>query len=245
MGRVSEIVKHLIIINVIFFIARTIFGELMYDLFAMHYPKNPSFFLWQPLSHMFMHGDTYHILFNMFGLWMFGTPLEQMWGKQKFIFFYLSAGFGAVLIQTLVYHYDVLSVTQLLIDNGLTKNEINSFFETGRLNTSLIQILGEAKLTSGIQSYKAVMVGASGALYGILVGFAMLFPNVQLMLLFPPIPIKAKYLVPLLILFDLFFGFTAYSVGPIAHFAHIGGAITGFIMMWYWKKNQFNNKRWN
>ena len=161
----------------------------MYDLFAMHYPKNSNFFLWQPLSHMFMHGDTTHILFNMFGLWMFGTPLEQMWGKQKFIFFYLSAGFGAVLIQTLVYHYDVLSVTQLLIDNGLTKNEINSFFETGRLNTSLIQTLGEAKLASGIQSYKAVMVGASGALYGILVGFAMLFPNVQLMLLFPPIPI--------------------------------------------------------
>ena len=117
----------------------------------------------------------------------------------------MSAGFGAVLIQTLVYHYDVLSVTQLLIDNGSTKNEINSFFETGRLNTSLIQTLGEAKLASGIQSYKAVMVGASGALYGILVGFAMLFPNVQLMLLFPPIPIKAKYLVPLLILFDLFF----------------------------------------
>ena len=89
------------------------------------------------------------------------------------------------------------------------------------------------------------MVGASGALYGILVGFAMLFPNVQLMLLFPPIPIKAKFLVPLLILFDLFFGLSSYSVGPIAHFAHIGGAITGFIMMWYWKKNQFNNKRWN
>ena len=245
MGRVSEIVKHLIIINVIFYIASMVFGELMYDLFAMHYPKNSSFFLWQPLSHMFMHGDTTHILFNMFGLWMFGTPLEQMWGKQKFIFFYLSAGFGAVLIQTLVYHYDVLSVTQLLIDNGQTKDQINSFFETGRLNTNLIQILGEAKLASGIQSYKAVMVGASGALYGILVGFAMLFPNVQLMLLFPPIPIKAKYLVPLLILFDLFFGFTSYSVGPIAHFAHIGGAITGFIMMWYWKKNQFNNKRWN
>jgi membrane associated rhomboid family serine protease len=244
MGRVSEIVKHLIIINVIFYIASMVFGELMYDLFAMHYPKNSSFFLWQPLSHMFMHGDTTHILFNMFGLWMFGTPLEQMWGKQKFIFFYLSAGLGAVLIQTLVYHYDVISVTQLLTDNGLTKNQINSFFETGRLNPSLIQILGEAKLASGIQSYKAVMVGASGALYGILVGFAMLFPNVQLMLLFP-IPIKAKYLVPLLILFDLFFGFTSYSVGPIAHFAHIGGAITGFIMMWYWKKNQFNNKRWN
>ena len=245
MDRISEIVKHLIIINVIFFIASVVLGEIMYDLFAMHYPKNSSFFLWQPLTHMFMHGDTTHILFNMFGLWMFGSPLEQMWGKQKFMFFYISAGIGAVLIQTLVYHYDVLSISQILTENGLTKSDLNSFFETGRLNTSLITSIGEERLSSGIQSYKAVMVGASGALYGILVGFAMLFPNVQLMLLFPPIPIKAKFLVPLLILFDLFFGFTSYSVGPIAHFAHIGGAITGFIMMWYWKKNQFNNKRWN
>ena len=203
MGRVSEIVKHLIIINVIFFIASLVFGELMYDLFAMHYPKNSDFILWQPITHMFMHGDITHILFNMFGLWMFGTPLEQMWGKQKFIFFYLSAGFGAVLIQTIVYHYDVMSVTQILIDNGLTNTDVNTFYETGRLNTGIIQSVGEERLYSGIQSFKAVMVGASGALYGILVGFAMLFPNVQLMLLFPPIPIKAKYLVPLLILFDL------------------------------------------
>ena len=245
MRNVTETVKHLLIINGIFFLATISLGNQVYDWFALHYPGNPKFEFWQPLTHMFMHGDISHIFFNMFGLYMFGSPLEQMWGKQKFIFFYLSAGFGAVLIQTLVYHYDVSSVTHLLIDNGLTKNEINSFFETGRLNTNLIQMLGEAKLASGIQSYKAVMVGASGALYGILVGFAMLFPNVQLMLLFPPIPIKAKYLVPLLILFDLFFGFTSYSVGPIAHFAHIGGAITGFIMMWYWKRNQFNNKRWN
>jgi membrane associated rhomboid family serine protease len=245
MGRVSEIVKHLIIINVIFFIASIVFGELMYDLFAMHYPNNSDFILWQPVTHMFMHGDITHILFNMFGLWMFGTPLEQMWGKQKFVFFYLSAGFGAVLIQTIVYHYDVMSVTQILIDNGLTNSDVDAFYKTGRLNTSIIQSVGEDRLYSGIQSFKAVMVGASGALYGIIVAFAMLFPNVQLMLLFPPIPIKAKFFVPLLILFDLFFGFTSYSVGPIAHFAHIGGAVTGFLMMWYWKKNQFNNRRWN
>ena len=245
MGRVSEIVKHLIIINVIFFIASIVFGELMYDLFAMHYPNNSDFKLWQPVTHMFMHGDITHILFNMFGLWMFGTPLEQMWGKQKFVFFYLSAGFGAVLIQTIVYHYDVMSVTQILIDNGLNNSDVDTFYKTGRLNTSIIQSVGEDRLYSGIKSFKAVMVGASGALYGILVAFAMLFPNVQLMLLFPPIPIKAKFFVPLLILFDLFFGFTSYSVGPIAHFAHIGGAVTGFLMMWYWKKNQFNNRRWN
>ena len=217
----------------------------MYDLFAMHYPNNPNFFIWQPITHMFMHGDLTHIMFNMFGLWMFGTPLEQMWGKQKFIFFYISAGLGAVLLQTIIYHIDVVSVNQILSEYGLSKGEIDLFYETGRLNTSLIQSIGEDRLFSGIQSFKALMVGASGALYGILVAFAMLFPNVQLMLLFPPIPVRAKYLVPILILFDLFFGFTSYSVGPIAHFAHIGGAITGFIMMWYWKKNNFNNKRWD
>jgi|TARA_B110000914_G_C15424956_1_gene428441 membrane associated rhomboid family serine protease len=245
MGRITDTVKHLLIINIIFFFASAVLGEIMYDLFAMHYPNNPNFFVWQPITHMFMHGDLTHIMFNMFGLWMFGTPLEQIWGKKKFIFFYISAGLGAALLQIIVYHIDVVSVNQILSEYGLSKGEIDLFYETGRLNTSLIQSVGEDRLFSGIQSFKALMVGASGALYGILVAFAMLFPNVQLMLLFPPIPVKAKYLVPILILFDLFFGFTSYSVGPIAHFAHIGGAITGFIMMWYWKKNNLNNKRWD
>ena len=245
MGRITDTVKHLLIINIIFFFASAVLGEIMYDLFAMHYPNNPNFFVWQPITHMFMHGDLTHIMFNMFGLWMFGTPLEQIWGKKKFIFFYISAGLGAALLQIIVYHIDVVSVNQILSEYGLSKGEIDLFYETGRLNTSLIQSVGEDRLLSGIQSFKALMVGASGALYGILVAFAMLFPNVQLMLLFPPIPVKAKYLVPILILFDLFFGFTSYSVGPIAHFAHIGGAITGFIMMWYWKKNNLNNKRWD
>ena len=90
-----------------------------------------------------------------------------------------------------------------------------------------------------------ILIGASGAIYGVLVAFTFMFPNSKLMLLFPPIPVKAKYLVPIIILGDVFFGFTSASIGPIAHFAHLGGAITGFLMMWYWKKNQFNNKRWN
>ena len=184
MGRITEIVKHLLIINIIFFFASSVLGEIMYDLFAMHYPNNPNFFIWQPITHMFMHGDLTHIMFNMFGLWMFGTPLEQMWGKQKFIFFYISAGLGAVLLQTIIYHIDVVSVNQILSEYGLSKGEIDLFYETGRLNTSLIQSIGEDRLFSGIQSFKAIMVGASGALYGILVAFAMLFPNVQLMLLF-------------------------------------------------------------
>jgi membrane associated rhomboid family serine protease len=89
------------------------------------------------------------------------------------------------------------------------------------------------------------MVGASGALYGVLVAFAFMYPNAELMLIFLPIPIKAKYFVPLILVMDLFFGFSSYSMGPIAHFAHVGGAVTGFLMMWYWKRNQFNQNRWN
>jgi membrane associated rhomboid family serine protease len=246
MGRITDIVKHLLIINIIFFIATEQLGVFMYDLFGMHHPYNPSFFIWQPITHMFMHGSFPHLLFNMFGLWMFGTPLEQMWGKKKFIFFYISAGLGAALLQILVYHIDIISVNQILSEYGLSKGEIDLFYETGRLNTSVIQSVGEDRLGSGIQSFRALMVGASGALYGILVAFAMLFPNVKLMLLFPPIPIKAKYFVPILISIDLFSGLNpSFSLGPIAHFAHIGGAITGFIMMWYWKKNNFNNRRWD
>ena len=106
-------------------------------------------------------------------------------------------------------------------------------------------MIGEEQLSGAFNTFRSQMVGASGALYGVLVGFAMLFPNAQLMLLFPPIPVKAKFLVPVLILADLFFGFSSYSIGPIAHFAHVGGAITGLVMMWYWKKKEINNNRWD
>jgi len=240
MGRITEIVKHLLIINIIFFIASKQLGDFMYDLFGMHHPYNPSFFIWQPITHMFMHGSLPHLMFNMFGLWMFGTPLEQMWGKKKFIFFYISAGLGAALLQILVYHIDIISVSEILSEKGYSNGEIYQLLYERN------SVPDEKRIINGIRSARALMVGASGALYGILVAFAMLFPNVKLMLLFPPIPIKAKYFVPILISIDLFSGLNpSFSLGPIAHFAHIGGAITGFIMMWYWKKNNFNNRRWD
>jgi membrane associated rhomboid family serine protease len=194
---------------------------------------------------MFMHGDLSHIFFNMFGLYMFGTPIEQMWGKKKFIFFYLSTGFGAAALQLLLYYYQISSISDLLLAEGLNASEVSRFFLTSDLSYTLVDRIGRAELVSGLSAFNGVMVGASGALYGVLVAFAFLFPNARLMLLFPPIPVKAKVLVPLLILGDLFFGFTSYSIGPIAHFAHVGGAITGLIMMWYWKKNQFDKNRWD
>ena len=245
MRNITETVKHLLIINIIFFIASLSLGEVVYDLFALHYPSNPKFQYWQPLTHMFMHGDLGHIFFNMFGLYMFGTPIEQMWGRNKFIFFYLSTGFGAAALQLLLYYYQISSISDLLLAEGLNASEVSRFFLTSDLSYTLVDRIGKAELVSGLSAFNGVMVGASGALYGVLVAFAFLFPNARLMLLFPPIPVKAKVLVPLLILGDLFFGFTSYSIGPIAHFAHVGGAITGLIMMWYWKKNQFDQNRWD
>ncbi len=245
MQNLTDTVKHLLIINVIFFIATLTLGDAVFDLFALHYPSNPKFQFWQPLTHMFMHGDLGHIFFNMFALYMFGIPIEQMWGRNKFIFFYLSTGFGAAALQLGLYYYQVSEITDLLISGGQTGNQIATFFETRDISYSLIEQIGREKLLSVLSAFNSVMVGASGALYGILVAFAFLFPNARLMLLFPPIPIKAKVLVPLLILGDLFFGFPSYSIGPIAHFAHVGGAITGLMMMWYWKKNQFDQNRWD
>ena len=202
MGKLTDAIKHLIIINVLFY-AVTYFipsmQEKMMEWFALFYPTSNYFQPWQFVTHMFMHGGLMHIIFNMYALWAFGSPLEQLWGKNKFFFFYFSAGLGAALIYTLA----------------------NYFF----------------------QDYNAVAVGASGAVYGVLVAFAMNFPNAKLALIFFPVPIAAKYFIPIIVFGDLFFGFTSYSVGNIAHFAHIGGALIGFIIMLFWKNNQF--KRWD
>lgn len=199
MIQLQPAIKNLIIINVLFYIATFYVFDtnLMFEYFALFYPTSPYFNVWQIVTHMFMHGGFMHILFNMYALYAFGSPLEQMWGSKKFLFFYFSAGLGAAAIHTLS----------------------NYFF----------------------QVYNIPAVGASGAIYGVLVAFGMSFPNAKLALIFFPVPIAAKYFIPLLILSDLYFGFS--GGGSIAHFAHIGGALFGFIMMLYWRNNQF--KRWN
>ncbi len=245
MRNIPETIKHLLIINILFFIGSQFLGGMSNDLLALHYFKNDRFIITQLFTHMFMHGNFYHILFNMFGLWMFGSPLEQMWGRRKFLFFYFSAGLGAAGLQLLAYHIEIQSVFSLLGSNGMTFQGFKEVLSSGSYNTAILQYVDEESLTSAYSAYNSSLVGASGAIYGILVAFAFSFPNSELMLLFPPIPIKAKYLVPGLILMDLFFGFSSYSLGPIAHFAHVGGAISGFLMVWYWRRNQFNNNRWN
>jgi len=263
--QLSETVKQLIIINILFF-AGCYFVPEAQPYLSMHYFESDMFGFWQPITHMFMHGNLYHILFNMFGLFVFGTSLEQFFGTKKFLFFYISCGLGAALLHQGVSYYQIHSLLEQI--PGLSSvdaqtilntnfNDGNGMYRGELLYKNAMEVFERVKLEDGqfeilfraaVESQTSV-VGASGALYGLLAAFAVVFPNVALMLLFIPIPIKAKYFVPGLMLVDLYLGLNGSSIfgtnTGIAHFAHLGGALTGFLMVWYWRKNSFNQNRWN
>lgn len=241
MMNMTETVKQLIIINVIFFVG-SMFVPAARDFLALFYFENANFKVWQPLTHMFMHGGIMHIFFNMFALFSFGSALEHFWGGKKFLFFYISCGLGAAALHTAVNYYGFHQGLNHAISAGLTEKEIQEFLMAPRYTVN-------KEYLSFYDSFNIPAVGASGAIYGLLVAFAFMFPNAELALMFIPVPIKAKYFVPGLLVLDLYLGLTGKSIfggaSGIAHFAHIGGAIVGFIMMWYWKKNQFNQNRWD
>jgi len=240
MNRITEAIKHLIIINVILFVVPQLLQLDLTNMLALHFPENEHFGFWQYITHMFMHGSFPHILFNMYGLYAFGTPLEQMWGKKKFIFFYFSAGLGAGIIYSLVNYYQFNGVYELFVNAGLNDSEVLSILKSGTTNDArVINAITQEQFNKITSLYNTPAVGASGAVYGVLVAFGLYFKDAKLALIFFPVPIAAKYFIPVMILGDLFFGMTKYSVGNIAHFAHIGGALIGFIIAWYWKKNQF------
>lgn len=243
MNRLTEAIKHLIIINVILFVAPQLLKLDLTNILALHFPQNENFGFWQYVSHMFMHGGFAHILFNMYGLWAFGTPLEQMWGRNKFIFFYFSAGIGAGIIYTLVNYYQFNGLYEVFAQAGLNNSEIVSILKAGQTSDPRITgAITQDQFNQIVSLYNSPAVGASGAVYGVLVAFGMYFKDAKLALIFFPVPIAAKYFIPLILFGDLFFGMTRYSVGNVAHFAHIGGALIGFIIAWYWRRNQF--KRW-
>ncbi len=272
MMRISEAVKHLIIINVIMFVGTLAIGNgLFYDWFAMHFPENESFRFWQIFTHMFMHGSVGHIFFNMFALWMFGTPVEQVLGTKRFLFIYFSAGIGAVALQVGYYYFQFyqayqgiadLNMSQELLRQIISINASDGQYIRGEiLRQQMIPILQSYNFDANLitsSNFKALfdlnviatssMVGASGCIMGILAAFGMMNPNAELMMLFLPIPIKAKYFIPGIIAIDLISGISGRSIfspSNTAHFAHVGGALIGFFIMWYWKKNQFNRNRWN
>jgi len=232
MNKLSDGIKHLIIINVILFVAPQLLQLDFTNMLALHFPENEHFGFWQYITHMFMHASFSHILFNMYGLWAFGTPLEQIWGRKKFLFFYFSAGLGAGIIYTLVNYYQFNAALETLVTSGISQNEILELMNPTKMYQN-------KDLQTMNQLYNTPAVGASGAVYGVLAAFGLYFKDAKLALIFLPIPIAAKYFIPVMIFGDLFFGMTKYSVGNIAHFAHIGGALIGFIIAYSWKKNQF------
>lgn len=245
MMNMTDTVKQLLILNVLFFVG-AIFVPQATNLLALHYFESDGFKLWQPITHMFMHGGLMHIFFNMFALVSFGSALEHFWGPKKFLFFYFSCGIGAALIHSGVNYYYFHDGLNLLIEDGFNKVEIMEMLNQGKFMNSWQAALPASVFENMIGALTPA-VGASGAIYGLLVAFAFMFPNAELALMFIPVPIKAKFFVPAIVLLDLFSGVTGYSIfgGGIAHFAHVGGALVGFIMMWYWKKNQFNHNRWD
>jgi membrane associated rhomboid family serine protease len=253
MMTITPTVKQLLIINVLFYIGSQIIGATAYEQLSLYYFESEKFKFWQPLTHMFMHAEIpniTHILFNMFALYSFGSALEHFWGGKKFLFFYISCGLGAALLHSLVNYYQFHEGLNLLLDAKFSKTDIYSLLNQGKIDTRWIDTLGKAGLDTLGGSFAVPAVGASGAIYGLLVAFAFMFPTAELAMMFIPVPIKAKYFVPGIIAIDLFLGLKGNSIfgsggTGVAHFAHIGGALIGFIMMWYWKKNQFDKNRWD
>ena len=193
------ITYHLIIVNVIFFLATLINENFMIANFGLWHPHSPYFKVWQPLSYMFMHGGFWHILFNMYSLWIFGMAVERFIGDRKFLILYFATGLGAAAAQLAVQSF-----------TGL-------YYPT---------------------------VGASGCVYGIIVAFAVLFPQTQLTLIFPPVTLSAKMMAIIFIGIELFLGITGTQEG-VAHFAHLGGALIGWLLIWWWYKKPKRNKHEN
>ncbi len=244
MNQITPVVKQLLIVNAILFIAANFFMPILNDYFPLYYFQNPAFQFWQPITHMFMHGGFSHILFNMFALYSFGSVLEQIWGGKKFILFYILCGLGAAVLHTAVNYWQFHEAYNTLIERGISQAGINYILQDPNI------FYRDVDVNTLSSSFKIPAVGASGAIYGLLVAFAFMFPNAGLGLLFIPVPIKAKYFVPGVLLLDLVLGFKGAAIfgsggTGIAHFAHIGGAVVGFLLMWFWKKKQFDQFRWD
>ncbi len=245
MNRISPVVKNLLIINVLFFLATYIAGSSqgLNDPFgssntlirhlALFYPKSPYFEPYQFVTHMFMHGGFMHILFNMYALWMFGTSIENAWGGKRFFVYYITTGLGAagfyLLVQWLqVMHIEASIDANILAEmNHYLQNNSKQILETHMIPNSIPGMADWFQITS------SSMLGASGAVFGVLLAFGMMFPNVRLMLLIPPMPVKAKWFVLAYGGIELFLGFSQ-SGSNIAHFAHVGGMLFGYILIKYW-----------
>ena len=208
---IPKVTRNLLIINVLMFIGTLLNEEVMIRYFALFYPTSPYFHWWQYLTHMFMHGGWWHILFNMYALFIFGSVVERIIGEKKFLILYFVCGLGAAALHTGV---EYLQATGYM-------NEIAKGSQVAMQNYTILK--------------STPTVGASGAIYGLLIAYAMLFPEAKLTLIFPPVTLSAKWWVIIFAVIELVTGVTGVAAG-LAHFAHLGGMLFGFLLIWYWRK---------
>ncbi len=253
------VVKNLILINILMLVATYALRNIGIDLtekLGLYYPGSEHFRPHQFVTHLFMHGDFFHLLFNMFALYMFGKVLEMVWGPRRFLVYFFVTGLGAAALHSFVTYIEIsaLQKSATAFINTPSPELLAAFVKahlshpsTGVLD--LINNWGDAPnnpvlIQQGVDVVRAILemkidiptVGASGAIFGVLLGFGYLFPNTELMLLFPPVPIKAKYFVMGYGAIELYLGVTE-SNSNIAHFAHLGGMLFGFILLKYWEKS--------
>ncbi|MBP8823302.1 MAG: rhomboid family intramembrane serine protease [Flavobacteriales bacterium] len=260
-SRLPVVVKNLLIINGLMLLLKIAMGtdllgrSILDNWLGLHAIGSPDFKPWQVITHMFLHAGPssgsnwyWHILSNMFALFMFGGPIEHVMGPKRFLNYYLLCGLGAAALQLGVSYAETQPTMAELHALGITTEQVKSVVVASHIspdeaNTILYRLeASHPGSTDVVQAlfwhYAGVMVGASGAIFGILIAFGMLFPNVELMLLFLPIPIKAKYFVALYGLFELFSGINQRSGDNVAHYAHLGGLIFGFFLIRYWRKKR-------
>lgn len=234
------VTKNLIIINVLFWLATVLMTKLnLTDLLGLHYPAAKDFRLYQLITYMFMHGSVSHIFFNMFAVYMFGRILESVWGPRRFLTYYMITGIGAGLIQILVAFLRIKSAEAILDPEAIAMvyQEGAAVLKQGK--NYMDPSLGELNLL-----INTATVGASGSVFGILLAFGMLFPNMPLYIIPFPFPIKAKYMVMGYGAIELLAGVANFSFDNVAHFAHLGGMLFGIILVLYWRKKDRDNGRY-
>lgn len=228
------VVKNLILVNVVMliatFMASNVFNIDLVRVLGLHFPKSDLFRPYQLVTHMFMHGGVAHIFFNMFALFMFGRVLETVWGPKRFFIYYMVTGLGAAIV-----HETVIGIQYAKLASDISPEQMNLVLERGAELLRQGMTFTDPAMREMNSLINISTVGASGAVFGILLAFGMLFPNTQLMLLFPPIPIKAKWLVIGYGALELYLAITQPG-SNIAHAAHLGGMIFGFILIKYWRK---------
>jgi membrane associated rhomboid family serine protease len=247
LNNIPPVTKNLLILNVLMFILKAFFQTRDIDLdilLGAHYFNSTLFEPYQLISHMFMHGDPIHLLFNMFALVMFGGFLERLWGAKRFFIFYFASAIGALALYNVIGVWEIMEIKQQLMKAGFSESDFIYLhqFIADHPNSYSTDLAPPGMVNDLLIGYQlrsiSLMIGASGAVFGVLAAFAIMFPNTQLMLLFPPIPIKAKFLIGGYFIYELISVFYQQAGDNVAHLAHVGGAIVGAILVLIWRRNR-------